>query len=559
MKKLNKYIILGLLALSTGCSDMLDVQPTTFISDEAIWQDANLINQFVANTYGSMLCGFNRCTAGYGQNWSMSWAGNLDAATDDFASVADSPIYTQLNKDAITAQSCPFVEEIWTQEYIVIRKCNILIKQIPDVSESILTDDVKKRIIAEARFLRAFCYFELARTFGKAPLIEVPQELTDELKVAPTDFAGLVGFIVDECDNYADNLELSYEEDMIGHATKGAFMALKSRALLYLASPLNSADDKEKWEDAAQAAKDVMNLHAGYELYKEGSTPYYSMAFDKTAANKEIIFERRFTFPEAPHNIHMMWSLDAMDAGSWNGLYPTQNLVSAYETANGMSIDEDPTYDDQHPYDNLDSRFYQSIIYNGSIWEGNNMSMVTNKVNPQKSGNCEPKIGKARCGYGPKKFMEELPTSTNLYGGYAQSNNFPYFRYAEILLNYAEAQNEALSAPDESVYDAVNEIRNRSGQLDLPEGLTKEQMRERIKNERRIELLLEEHRFYDLRRWKDGDVLAQPIMGMRVYDDNDDGNLRYSIEKVEDRVFTGQNYYLPIPLKEQERNPLLKD
>lgn len=302
-----------------------------------------------------------------------------------------------------------------------------------------------------------------------------------------------------------------------------------------------------------------MELPAGYELYKEGATPYYTMAFDKTAANKEIIFERRFSFPEAPHNIHMMWSLDAMDAGSWNGLYPTQNLVSAYETTNGLSIDEDPTYDAQHPYDNLDARFYQSIIYNGSVWEGNDMSMVTNVVNPQKSGSCEPKIGKARCGYGPKKFMEELPTSTNLYGGYAQSNNFPYFRYAEILLNYAEAQNEALSAPDQSVYDAINEIRDRSGQPDLQAGLTKEQMRVKIKNERRIELLLEEHRFYDLRRWKDGEVLAQPIMGMRVYDDHDDGNLRYSIEKVEDRVFTGQNYYLPIPLKEQERNPLLKD
>lgn len=559
MKKLNKYIILGLLALSTGCSDMLDVQPTTFISDEAIWEDANLINQFVANTYGSMLCGFNRCTAGYGQTWSMSWAGNLDAATDDFASVADSPIYTQLNKDAITAQSCPFAEEIWTQEYIVIRKCNILIQQVPGVSEGVLAADVKKRIVAEARFLRAFCYFELARTFGKAPLIEVPQELTDELKVAPTDFAGIVDFIVNECDNYANDLELNYEGDMAGHATKGAFMALKSRALLYLASPLNSVDDPKKWAAAAQAAKDVMELPAGYELYKEGATPYYTMAFDKTAANKEIIFERRFSFPEAPHNIHMMWSLDAMDAGSWNGLYPTQNLVSAYETTNGLSIDEDPTYDAQHPYDNLDARFYQSIIYNGSVWEGNNMSMVTNVVNPQKSGSCEPKIGKARCGYGPKKFMEELPTSTNLYGGYAQSNNFPYFRYAEILLNYAEAQNEALSAPDQSVYDAINEIRDRSGQPDLQAGLTKEQMRVKIKNERRIELLLEEHRFYDLRRWKDGEVLAQPIMGMRVYDDHDDGNLRYSIEKVEDRVFTGQNYYLPIPLKEQERNPLLKD
>lgn len=122
MKKNRNLLLTILMVLASGCSDMLDIKPTTFISDEAIWEDKNLINQFVANTYGTMLCGFNRCTAGYGQDWSMSWAGNLDAATDDFASVSDSPIYTQLNKDAITAQSCPFVEEIWNQQYKVIRK-----------------------------------------------------------------------------------------------------------------------------------------------------------------------------------------------------------------------------------------------------------------------------------------------------------------------------------------------------------------------------------------------------------------------------------------------------
>ena len=146
---------------------------------------------------------------------------------------------------------------------------------------------------------------------------------------------------------------------------------------------------------------------------------------------------------------------------------------------------------------------------------------------------------------------------TNLYGGYAQSNNWPYIRYAEVLLNYAEAKNEELAAPDPSVYLAINEVRSRSGQPDLPSGLSKIEMRERIKNERRIELLLEEHRFYDLRRWKDGDVLAEPIMGMNIYDDN--VTLRYEVSKVEDRIFNGTHYYLPIPLKEQERNPLLKD
>ncbi|MBX9186818.1 RagB/SusD family nutrient uptake outer membrane protein [Bacteroides sp. K03] len=558
MKKNRNLLITILVVLASGCSDMLDIKPTTFISDEAIWEDKNLINQFVANTYGSMLCGFNRCTAGYEQDWSMSWAGNLDAATDDFASVSDGPIYTQLNKDAITAQSCPFVEEIWNQEYKVIRKCNIIIERAPGVDERILSAAEKKRVEAEARFLRAFCHFELARTFGKAPLIVKAQSLTDELQVAPSSFADIVKFVKEECDLYADNLPLSYSDDEAGHATKGAFLALKSRALLYLASPLNSADDSRKWADAAQAAQDVMDLDI-YKLYKLTDTPYRSMAFDKTAANKETIFERRFTFPEAPHNIHMMWSLDAVDAGSWNGLYPTQNLVDAYETVNGK-LTTDPTntmYNTQDPYTNRDARFYQSIIYNGSIWETHRMSMVTNTVDPSKNGSCKPQLGKARCGYGPKKFIEELDPSTNLYGGYAQSNNWPYIRYAEVLLNYAEAKNEELAAPDPSVYLAINEVRSRSGQPDLPSGLSKIEMRERIKNERRIELLLEEHRFYDLRRWKDGDVLAEPIMGMNIYDDN--VTLRYEVSKVEDRIFNGTHYYLPIPLKEQEKNPLLKD
>ena len=558
MKKNRNLLITILVVLTSGCSDMLDIKPTTFISDEAIWEDKNLINQFVANTYGSMLCGFNRCTAGYEQDWSMSWAGNLDAATDDFASVSDGPIYTQLNKDAITAQSCPFVEEIWNQEYKVIRKCNIIIERAPGVEERILSATEKKRVEAEARFLRAFCHFELARTFGKAPLIVKAQSLTDELQVAPSSFADIVKFVKEECDLYADNLPLSYSDDEAGHATKGAFLALKSRALLYLASPLNSSDDSRKWADAAQAAQDVMDLDI-YKLYKLTDTPYRSMAFDKTAANKEGIFERRFTFPEAPHNIHMMWSLDAVDAGSWNGLYPTQNLVDAYETVNGK-LTTDPTntmYNKQDPYTKRDARFYQSIIYNGSTWETHRMSMVTNTVDPSKNGSCKPQLGKARCGYGPKKFIEELDPSTNLYGGYAQSNNWPYIRYAEVLLNYAEAKNEELAAPDPSVYLAINEVRSRSGQPDLPSGLSKIEMRERIKNERRIELLLEEHRFYDLRRWKDGDVLAEPIMGMNIYDDN--VTLRYEVSKVEDRIFNGTHYYLPIPLKEQEKNPLLKD
>lgn len=558
MKKIYYFLFSILAVAATSCSDDLDIKPTSFISDATVWEDQALINKYVANTYGSMLCGFNRCTAGYGQDWSMSWAGNLDGGTDDIAVVADSPIYTQLNKDAITAQSCPFINEIWIQEYVVIRRCNELIKRIADVSTQVLTENVKSRISAEAHFLRAFSYFELARTFGKAPLIVKAQSLDDNLQVAPSSFDEIVDFIVDECNTYAQDLPLTYSESETGHATRGAFLALKSRALLYAASPLYSSDNSQKWAAAAQAAQDVINLHI-YELYKNGPTPYYSMAFDKTTANKEIIFERRFSYPEAPHNIHMMWSLDAYDAGSWNGVYPTQNLVDAYETTDGKLID-DPTntlYDPQNPYANRDKRFYQSLLYNGSMWETNEINIVTNTVDESKNGSCKPRLGKARCGYGLRKFIEELDPSTNIYGGYAQSNNFPYFRYAEILLNYAEARNEASSTPDQSVYDAIDQVRARAGQPALPDGLTKDEMRKRIKNERRVELFMEEHRFYDLRRWMDGDVLGHPIMGINCYDNN--VTRRYEISQIEERVFTGKHYFLPIPLAEQQKNPLLAE
>ncbi|MCD8176145.1 MAG: RagB/SusD family nutrient uptake outer membrane protein [Tannerellaceae bacterium] len=561
MKTIIKYIFLLAASLSFACSDMLNVEPTTFVSDDVIWKDKKLLDQFVSNIYGNMICGFNRCTAGPWQGWSEGWAGNMDTSTDDFATVDDTDIYRVMHKGTITSQNCPFVLELWLINYQVIRKCNILIENIQTVEDKILTQEEKDRYEAEARFLRAFCYFDLARTFGKAPLITHVQELTDDLLVAPSSFNDIIDFVVTECDTYAGNLEKTMEGDLVGHATTGAFLSLKSRALLYYASPLNNpSGDSKRWEEAAKAAKDVMDLNV-YELYRSGENPYYDVQFDKSAANKEYIFERRFGFPEISHNIHMMWSIDATDAGSWNTLYPTQNLVDAYETTNGKLI-TDPAndmYNSQNPYENRDARFYQSIIYNGSYWEGNLMSMVTNTADPTQNGSCKPEKSKAKCGYGPKKFMEEIPTSVNLYGEYSQSNNWPYFRYAEILLNYAEARNEALAQPDQSVYDAINEVRDRAGQPPLPDNMNQADMRARIKNERRVELLLEEHRVWDLRRWKDGDRLKDPIRGINI-ETTDGINFTYIEGVVEgDRSFNENTYFLPIPYDEVQKNPLLKD
>ena len=261
---------------------------------------------------------------------------------------------------------------------------------------------------------------------------------------------------------------MTYSESETGHATRGAFLVAESPCLTLRSKPTQQF--RQLTEMGCCSTGSTRRHQSGYyELYNNGSTPYIAWDSTRPLLTRNY-FERRFSYPEGPHNIHMMWSLDAYDAGSWNGVYPTQNLVDAYETTDGKLID-DPTntlYDPQNPYENRDKRFYQSLLYNGSMWETYEINIVTNTVDESKNGSCKPRLGKARCGYGLRKFIEELDPSTNIYGGYAQSNNFPYFRYAEILLNYAEARNEASSTPDQSVYDAINQVRARAGQPAFP-------------------------------------------------------------------------------------------
>jgi len=553
MKTIHISILLLSAAGLFSCSDLLDIKPTTFVSEAVIWEDKALIDQFVANTYGSLVCGFNRTTQGPGQDWSAAFGGNFDSGTDDFDGKFDANV-NQFNTGEITAQSTPFTQQIWTSNYQIIRKCNMIIEALPQVSDQVLSPEERERYEAEAHFLRAFCYFDLAKTFGKAPLIAHAQKIDEKLSVAPTDFEGLVRFISEECDEWCESLYKEVPADQYGRASQGAFLALKSRALLYYASELNNPGHvRQRWADAAEAADAVRKLNI-YSLYRLGETPYYSQAFDKTANNKETIFVRRFSYPEITHNIHMQWSFDAADnpKGSWNGLYPTQNLADAFETTDGKPI-SDPTsiYKADDPYANRDKRFYQTLICNNSSWEGKTVRFDINRPNDWGG----------RCGYGLRKFIVEyMGPDADLYSGmFAQDNDWPYFRYAEIQLNYAEALNEALDAPNAAVYDAVNDVRTRSGQPELPAGLDQAQMRERIRNERRVELALEEHRFFDLRRWKEADKLRETIKGMTVGYDEGQGKFIYTPVDIETRSFSESQYYLPIPQSEIEKNPLLKN
>jgi len=232
--------------------------------------------------------------------------------------------------------------------------------------------------------------------------------------------------------------------------------------------------------------------------------------------------------------------------GGWGGTQPTQNLVDEYEMTDGLAFNVSPLYNANKPYKNRDPRFGASILYDSAMWIGGEIEL--------KQGGKEG-IGTAndatKTGYNLRKFMDTTIIKVNPDNGY---NNWIVIRLGEVLLNYAEAQNEAIG-PDQSVYDAVNAIRQRPSvnMPPLPAGLTQLQMRNKIRHERTVELAFEEQRFFDLRRWKgaDGKYLAETILNSPVYGlkTSNDRSTRTKF-KLEDRVYLPKHRLLPIPQSE---------
>jgi len=332
----------------------------------------------------------------------------------------------------------------------------------------------------------------------------------------------------------------------LGRATKGAALTLKARMLLYYASPLNNpSGDAQRWAEAAKAAKAVMDLNV-YDTHPD----YYRLFMDKTG-NKEVIFAKKFARPGRTHEtawkLAMSIEAPSVIGGAWGGFHATQNLVDCYETTDGKLItDATGNYDKNDPYKNRDSRLDKSVLRNGSSWKG-----VT--VETFEGGNAnKPTNGdRTKTGYGLKKFIDEKYVSADaVYQG--ADNDWIYMRYAEVLLIYAEAQNEAVG-PDVNVLAAINKVRRRSGQPDLTL-LGKSQMRDKIRNERRVELSFEEHRFFDVRRWKLGSTyFNQPVKRVKIVK-NANGSFTYTDEVLENRQYKEHYNLLPIPQMELERN-----
>jgi hypothetical protein len=531
---------------------------------------------FLYSVYATVKNGHNRISGDY-----------LEAASDDAVSSrtgSNIPV-TQIATNAVTSFNFPGAENLWEGTNLTqaptntgvpesfwsgIRNANIFINGIGVVpvkgglSGGITTSQVWR---SEARFLRAYFYFELVKRYGGVPLLgDKVYGISDNLDLPRSNFADCISYIVSECDAIKDSLLKAPVADADNYrATGGAAMALKAKALLLAASPLfnggnidnanpltgYTAFDVNRWALAAQAAKDVMDLNV-YSLH-----PVFTDIFlDQN--NRERIFIR-----PGSNNISVETNNGPVgfQAGGNGNTSPTQELVDAFPMKSGLPITDPASgYLASDPYSVLsdakrDPRFTATIFYNGTKWLGTTVQSYEGGPNKPNST-----LQQTLSGFYMRKFMGDFEEATT-YSNH--SSDWVVMRYAEILLEYAEARNEVEATPQADVYEQLYAIRARAGidagagNYGLAPNMTQAQMRAVIQNEWRIEFAFEEHRYFDIRRWKIAEtVMNQPRTGVSVVKNG--GVYTYNPITLLSTVFKENQYLYPIPYNEVAKNPNMK-
>jgi starch-binding outer membrane protein, SusD/RagB family len=542
--KLSHYIVgVSLLAVAFAGCKKYETLPAEAITEEYIFDhfDRNgvLAQQLVNNIYTHLNRGFNRIDGVV-----------LDAATDDAIASENANAIEVLSKGMLTVTNN--IDDTWASSYACIRKVNNFLSK-----EAIVPRDsaTKQYWRAEVRFMRAYSYFELIKRYGGVPLIgNRVIGLNEPIDMPRNTFAECVNYIVSEVDAIKDSLRketsgTEFPATEWGKVTRGTALALKSRVLLYAASPLNNpANDITKWQAAADAAKAVMNLN------------YYSLHANfvnlfTTRSNREIIlaYQRANTNDLERLNAPVGYAEPNLGMGL---VSPTQELADAFPTRTGLVItDAASGYDLNAPYVNRDPRMNATLFYNGSRWLSRDVETFDGGLD--KPGGIQIQT---RTGYYMRKFLADMSNAT-AYS--AQVHNFPIFRYAEILLNYAEAINETGNQTE--AFNQLKAIRLRAGipvgttaglQHGLKTTMNQAEMREAIRTERRIELAFEEHRFWDIRRWKIAEAVSnREVHGMRAVKTGT--NTFTYTPFVADRIYfnPAKHYLYPIPFIEVVSNP----
>ncbi|MEX0929865.1 MAG: RagB/SusD family nutrient uptake outer membrane protein [Balneolales bacterium] len=571
MKNLYRYFILTLLVVLTSCSDnFLNVTPDGRVTLDDVFANTRLTESYLNSIYNS------RQSYGTAYHYWTMQAGFTDEAQDsDALSQSWTPVARWARGD-INVSIRPFQgggasqgsgNSGWYYEknWEAIRKANIFLANIDEANVPIASE--RARMKAEARILRAFFYMEQIKMYGPMPVIDEPiPEVFDFGSLERGSFEAAVNLIVEDLDAAIAEPALPYRvsEPERGRFSKALAYHLKSEALVFNASPLwNPDNDQAKWQRAATASKEALdNLTTnGYELFGDYEEYFHnSRDLGSSPSDRETIWEIKDFNMTASFSILVFRMHNIPIPGATAdkaGAAPSQNLVDAYDMADGSMpilgysdeqnlepiINPISGYDDSDPYVNRDPRFYATVWYDGAEYGVVNGELQ--HVESYQGGGQGLSSGRNRThtGYYLRKFRDPAVTSAN-----AGNSKFPKYRLAETYLFVAEAENEA-NGPTTEAYDAINAVRDRAGMPDLPVGLSKEEMRERIRRERQVELSYEEKRFWDVRRWEIIDEKERYITGMRWTSDGDNDRIL-----VQARGHYEDKFLLfPIPLNEMNR------
>ena len=452
----------------------------------------------------------------------------------------------------------------WSKCYTAIADANMFLEKLAqaDITSWQYNPDYRNWVQQlelfpyEVRFLRAYFYFELFRSYGDVPLVTTTLTNAEANTITRTPADEIVKFIVEEIDEIAPYLPVSYVTEVnseVGRATRGAALALKARTLLYAASPLfNPSNDKAKWEKAAEACKYVIDNASTWGLKLSA---YGSLWGHDAFYNPELIFG----LGRGEFNSFEMANYPVGVENGSSGNCPTQTLVDQYEFQEGGQ-----TFGERYPgsidlnagdpYEGLDPRFALTVVKNGDEWPTNGSQKKA--IETFNGGfNASPKYGATPTGYYLKKYVDGACVTT-ADNQTTRRHTWILFRLGEIYLDYAEAVFNATGSAKDATFgmtanEAINKLRNRPD-IQMPEFTEDgEAWVARYERERMVELAFENHRFWDVRRWKKGPQYFRTIQVANI-----SAGLQLTRTTVS-RQWDDKYYFYPIPQSELKKNPNL--
>lgn len=539
----------AILAFFSSCSSILDKEDLSSISEEQVWVDETLTTAFLNALYVSI------------PSWDTTVADASDEATGGGGWIDGT---TTPDNMSDTKDSAP----TWYWPYKDIRNCNIFIQNAQNTDLCTIDRDLADRLTYEARFIRAYLYFEMVKRYGGVPLITVPQELTDDLFVKRTSTKDCFDFIINELKACAEGLPASFSGDNLGRVTKGAAKAFLGRVLLFRASPqFNPSNNAEHWQTAYNYNKETLDylIGQGHALYSD-----YGKLFLEEM-NQEVIFAIRYENPTRTHTRDAKCRPITFSMNNTGGNHPTQEVIDRFPTVDGKTYTytdwkKDGNNDIFTLWQNRDKRFYATVVYQGITYFNTVMELNENAQNDYAYG----KNMGSRTGYYSKKGIDE---SISISDCQKSGTDYIDIRLAEVMLNYAEAAVEV--GKQGEAFEILKQIRERAGINEtssdpelkgkvygLNPNMNQSEMREAVREERFIELLFEQKRMWDLRRWMIYDKLmvGQEKRHALVMNKQTDGTYTtYLFDRDNTPMIAKQNmYFLPIKRSELSNNPNLE-